>query len=452
MELADPADFNQLWAIGVTGPWPDYLMYTVNQPLVTVNESAEYGQGVIQYLPGLAQNWTVSPDGKTYTFNLRQDVHFSDGNAFNAYQVWLQEYGYYYLQGNGTNWWMNYNLFDMRNVSFGLGTVNTINSTGVVNPSGTPLSIMQNSSWPIYVTSPYQIVFRMKVPFIWFPGTLVGFQGLIYDAQYLLQHGGFGTPTNVNNYFNLHPLPGSGPYVVTGIQENSYIQFAQDPNYWGKNLTAQQIAVEPILDPGHAKNVIIYYKADDLSRYTDLSKGFAQISDIQASDWGLVTSNPQYWYVSQPSWGGQVMLLGLETALYPTNITLVRQAIVHAINYTDLYSKAYLGLMTPYVGPNFPAWKQYYDFGNLAPYQYNLTLAQQDLKQANVTNMPTLTMRIWSGCEACTNAAEVIQADLANLGMNVNIVVLTTAQTLAPMGNYQTNVQNAAQIGQCQTL
>jgi len=206
--------------------------------------------------------------------------------------------------------------------------------------------------------------------------------------------------------------------------------------------------MQPILDPGHAKNVVIYNKADDLARYTDLSDGFAQISDIQASDWSLVTTNAQYSYVSQPPWGGQVMLLGLETADYPTNITLVRQAIVHAINYTNLYKTAYLGLITPYVGPEYPAWSQFYDLGNLTPYQYNLTLAQQDIKQANISNMPVFTMRIWSGCEACTNAAEVIQADLGQIGISVNLEVLTTAQTLAPMGNYQTNVQNAAQLGQ----
>jgi len=444
-----PADFNQLWAIGATGPWPNYLMYTVNQPLVAVNETAEYGQGNIQFLPGLAQNWTVSPDGKTYTFNLQPNAHFSDGNPLNAYNVWLQEYGYYYLQANGSNWWMEYNIFNMENVSFGQATISMINSSGgVLNPSAQAKAVMDNSSWPIYVVGPETIAFRLNAPFIWFPGTLVGFQGLIYDVQYLLDNGGFGTPTSVNNYFNHHPLPGTGPYMVTSISENAYIQFTQDPNYWARNWTPAQIAADPIFDPGHAKNVIIYYKADDLTRYTDLSTGVVQISDIQASDWNLVTSNSQYSYVSQPSWGGQVMLLGLETALYPTNITLVRQAIVHAINYTNLYQNAYLGLVTPYVGPEYPAWSQFYDLGNLTPYQYNLTLAKADIAKANITNMPVFLMRIWSGCDACTNAAEVIQADLAQIGITVNLQVLTTGQTLAPMGNYQVNVQNAAQIGQ----
>jgi len=34
--------------------------------------------------PGLAKSWEISPDGKTYTFNLREGVKFHDGTPFNA--------------------------------------------------------------------------------------------------------------------------------------------------------------------------------------------------------------------------------------------------------------------------------------------------------------------------------------------------------------------------------
>jgi peptide/nickel transport system substrate-binding protein len=40
-----------------------------------------------QIIPHLATSWTISPDGKTYTFNLRSGVTFSNGTPFNAAAV-----------------------------------------------------------------------------------------------------------------------------------------------------------------------------------------------------------------------------------------------------------------------------------------------------------------------------------------------------------------------------
>ena len=264
----------------------------------------------------------------------------------------------------------------------------------------------------------------------------------------MLDNGGFGTPTAVNSKFNLNPIPGTGPYEVTGVQEYGYIKFAQNPTYWGKSLSAADIAAQPIFDPGHVQNVIIYDKPSEVARYTDLSTGGAQIVSIAPSDWNLVTSNPQYSYTVLPPWMPLHYSLGLNTQLYPTNITAVRQAIAHAINYTDLYQKAYFGEVTPFVGPEYPAWKDYYDLGNFPPYQYNLALAQKLIASTGITNMPTFLLRIQASCQVCINAAQVIQADLAQIGITVNIEVLLTSQWYAPFGSFQTNVMNAGEIGQ----
>ena len=39
------------------------------------------------YAPWLAKSWSVADDGKSYTFNLRDDVKFTDGTPFNAAAV-----------------------------------------------------------------------------------------------------------------------------------------------------------------------------------------------------------------------------------------------------------------------------------------------------------------------------------------------------------------------------
>ncbi|TLY13301.1 MAG: ABC transporter substrate-binding protein [Thaumarchaeota archaeon] len=442
-------DLNQLYALSEL-PWPNWLTYTVYQPLVSVNETAEYQQGTIQYLPGLATSWTVSSDGKTYTFNLRQNVQFSNGDPFNAYQVWGQMYGFYYLSGNSSTWLESYNFFDMSTARFGPSTIALMQQSGLINPNSRLMSIMTDSTWPIYVTGPYQIVFNLRSPFVWFPGAFVVFDGLIFDVQWLLQNGGFGTPTSFNSYFNQHPIPGTGPYAVTQVVQNSYVKFSQNQKYWGKSLSAAEIAAQPIWDPGHAANVIVYYKPNNIARVTDLQNKVVHISAVEPSEWPVITANPSFSFVEQPPWAGEVSLLGLNGHVYPTNITAVRQAIVHAINYTDVYAKAYQGLMTPYVGPEYPAWRDFYNLGGVSEYKYDLNLAKQLLTQNHIdtSKFPSLTFNVQAGCESCTNVAEVIQSDLSSINMTVDIHVISTAQYYSPFGNYQTNLQNAQQIGQ----
>jgi len=383
----------------------------------------------------LAVNWTTSADGKTYTFNLRQGVNFSDGNPLNAYQVWGEMYGFYYLSANSSAWMLSYNVFNMGTANFGPSTIALMNQSGLINPTQQLLSIMQNQSWPIYVTGPSTIVFHLRNSFQFFPNLFPVYTGLIFDTQWLLQHGGFGTPTLFNSYFNQHPIPGTGPYVVTGVSENAYVQFQQNPTYWGAKLTATQIQANPYLDPGHAKNVIVKWVQNDVTRYTDLSTGSAQVSGILSQDWPLIQNNPNtYSYFTMPDKSMLFVGLTLNTQRYPTNITAVRQAMAHAINYTDISQKVFFGGLVPMVGPEYPAQSQYYDLGNLPPYEYNITLAEQILKNANIVaaKLPAMEFRVVAGCAYCELSAEIVQADLSQIGLSVNIEVTEPSQYSCP--------------------
>ena len=302
----------------------------------------------------LAQNWTVSPDGRTYTFNLRQ-VNFSNGDPLNSYQVWGEMYGFYYLSANSSAWMLSYNVFNMSTADFGPATLALMNQSGLITPNQQLMSIMENTSWPIYVTGPNTIVFHLQNSFEWFVNLFPVYTGLIFDTQWLLEHGGFGTPTLYNSYFNQHPIPGTGPYTVTGVSEDAYVQFQQNPTYWGNSLTAAQIQANPYLDPGHAKNVIVKWVQDDVTRYADLSSGAAQVSAILAQNWPLVQQNPNtYSYFTMPANSMLFVGIDMNTLRYPTNITAVRQAIVHAVNYTAISDTVFFGGLNPMVGPDTP--------------------------------------------------------------------------------------------------
>jgi len=449
-----PADLNQLVAIGEV-PYPNWLTYTVYQPLVTLNASALYKQGVVQYLPDLASNWTQSSDGMTYTFNLRQGVKFSDGNPFNAYQVWAEMYGFYYLSANSSSFLESYSVFNMTNVNFGPSSIALLNQSGLINPSPAALSMMQNQNWPIYVTGPDTIVFHLQAPFNYFLGTLVVYVGLMFDVQWLLDHGGFGTPVQMNTYFNQNPIPGTGPYVVSGFSEQSYVAFTQNPSYWGANLTAAQIQANPYLDPGHVKNVVVKANFNDLSRYTDLSSGQAQIAGILSQDLPLVQANPtQYGVFQFPSKAAVFVGIAMNTQRYPTNITAVRQAIVHAINYTAISDSVFFGGLNPMVGPEYPIFSQFYDLGNLPPYQYNVTEAQDILKAANIdpSTLPALQFRVVQGCDYCSSAAQIVQFDLSQIGLTVNIIVTPPSSysipNIAGTGSYAQALNASQTIAQ----
>jgi len=454
-----PIDGVNVLNFGSEVPWPDWWEYSVYQPLVTVNDTAEYGSGTIQYLPVLATNYTSTNNNMVWTFNLRQNVTFSNGDTFNAYQLWGDFYSEYYLSANSSGWWQSYTIFNMNHVDFGPSTLSLMGSTNdqMIHPNAKMLAIMSNSSWPIYVTGPYQVVFQLKAPFLYFLGTFVSYIGMVFDTQYVLNNGGIGSAGAPNTNFDTAPIPGTGPYSITGVSTNAYVEFAQYSGYWGSDLTPAQIASNPVLDPGHYKSVVINNVGDDLVRYAALSTGEAQIAAIaSAADWPLVLANPnEFSYTSLPSWSSVGPFgVALNTNLYPTNITAVRQAIVQAINYSDIIQTVFYGEMVAAGGPESALYPQYYNLGNSSLYVYNPTNATNILKAAgiNPSSLGTLTFRTEAGCSMCTNIASIVQLDLEHIGFTVTVSAVAGSEYDSVYGSYSTNVANAAEIGQLSLL
>jgi ABC-type transport system substrate-binding protein len=395
----------------------------------------------------LATNWTSSSNYETWTFNLRQGVQFSDGNQFNAYTYWVTNYAAYYLEANSSTYWLGLSIMNTSAVDFGNATLAMIANSNMSNPSPQLLSIMQNSSWPVYVTGPYTVVFQLTVPFIWFPNTMAALWQ--WDPTYVMQHGGIGTPTTPNSYFDLNPAPGTGPYEVQKAVYQQYVLFQKNPYYWGDNLTTSQVSGNILLSPGYYNTVQVNNVPSDATRYVDLTTGKAQIAFLPNSELPIIQSNNAYGLVFFKA-PAITESLDYNIYQYPLNITDVRLAIDHAINDSQIISEVLDGYGVQEVGPETPSYGVYYNPGNLQPYSFNDTLASQLLAQGgfpNGTNMPTLTFDVFTGNgNWAVTAGQLIAADLSAIGINTNVQVETSAQFFTPYGDFSTNVA-AAQSG-----
>jgi len=204
------------------------------------------------------------------------------------------------------------------------------------------------------------------------------------------------------------------------------------------------------------KNAVVNYTPDDLTRYTDVSTGAAQVVAITSpSEWSLVQQNPtKFGYTVLPNWSADMIAIALNNNEYPTNITAVRQAIVNAINYSAIYNEAFYGQITPGMGPEYALYSQYYDLGNHPPYQYDPSMAQSILSNAGINphDLPTMTFRTVQGCTFCLTIAQIVQANLQAVGFTVTIDQEASSTYWSVYGSYSTNVANADQIGQLSLL
>jgi len=433
--------------------WPDWLGSGIYQTLVAYNLTAEQKFGQIQFLPDLATNWTISPDMTTYTFSMRSGVSFSDGNPCNAYSFWADFYILHYLAANLTTFWNSLSIFDFSNVNFGPSTLSLMSQSGLVNPSPQLVAIMSNSSWPVYAPNPSTLVWHMEYPYLWALNVIAGGElGFVFDPTYVMQHGGPGTASAINPYFNTNVIPGTGPYEVTQVILNELMKCVKNPNYWGDNLTSSEIAANPMLDPGHYNTVLVQYKSSDTVRYIDLTTNKAQIASILTSDFQLLRQNPSYSFYQLPAaaGGAQVERIAFNLNKYPTNITDLRLAIAYAINYTSIIQNVLYGYGSSWVGPEAPMYGQFYNPSNSPGYNYNLTLAKEYLAKAGFpggSGLPTLSLAIdEDGAFYEEPMAEIVQSDLAQIGIQTNIIVETYVEYYQYLGSYQTVASSSANL------
>lgn len=194
---------------------------------------------------------------------------------------------------------------------------------------------------------------------------------------------------------------GTGPYIFQEWNSGESIILKRNDNYWG--------------EPGVMETLKFVVMTEANSRTIALETGEVDINANPAAiDLDRFESDPNIKVYSVPS--TQVNYFSVNTSLSPTDDLNVRKAIAHAINKQDLIDVVLEGRGTP-MSTIVGAGQQYSDT-SIPGYEYDLEKAKEYLAAAGYPNGFDLTISIRS---SNLTTAEVIQAQLGQIGINVKI-------------------------------
>lgn len=376
--------------------------------------------GFQQIIPVLAKSYEQSADGLHFTFTLRQDAYFSNGDPFNAYVVWYNVYRDLINQG-----FIGGAVYGLVLTSAGVtaGDLNTY-ASGKLDTvtNNTLLKIMMSPANCVQVLSAYQVQFNLVHPYAPWLTTITYDPAIMIDPKVEFQNGGV-QPGAPNTYMNNNAPVGIGPYIVKEWVHNDHITLVKNPNYWVTKVNGNEIAGNPFFAIPSISTVIVYSKQASLTREQDLLTNRVQIGVVDPLRIPVVTAPGTG--VVMPNLGPTMIMdyLALDTFKFPLNNTKIRMAVVHAINYTKV-SVLTNGFLAPAIGPLSPQ-QIGYDT-SLQQYDYNPTLAKSLLAQAGFpggTGLPTIVMEAWSGAPWKVVALQSIQQDLAAVGIQSSIVI-----------------------------
>lgn len=324
----------------------------------------------------LAESWTVSPDGLTYTFTLRDGVKWHDGKPFTAQDV----------KFTADELWKKY------------------------APHGP--SVFANID-VVSVIAPRTVVFKLKTRF----APLMTYLGTPYFSPILPKHLYEGTDVLKNDY-NAKPV-GTGPFVFEEWRRGQHIKVKKNAVYFKKGL--------PLLD-----SAVVQIMPDEPSRLRALEKGEIDMAVLipnhvvpkwqRSSEIG-VTSETWKSFASL-GWIFVNMRSPLVGGLDDKG-RKVRQALYHTLDRKAVVEKVYFGAAKVASGPINSGHGFAFKPG-LPSYDFDPTRAEKLLDEAGYPrkadgvrfklNMPVTVSRA-----EFSKVPELWREDLKKVGIDLNL-------------------------------
>ncbi|GGP25821.1 ABC transporter substrate-binding protein [Silvimonas amylolytica] len=370
---------------------PDGFDVVQYNALVTTNASAdvlfsrlvEYDAQAGKVVPSVAQSWTASEDGLTWTFKLRSDVQFG-----------------------AADWFKPTRPLNADDVVFSFERVfNPQHPWFKTSPSGYPSvqSLQLNKLVKaVKKVDDHTVQFELNYPDATFLPTLTMGWASIYSAEYANKLG-----VAKAGDFNIRPI-GSGPFVLKSYQKDAVIRYDANPNWFGGKPKAEKL--------------IFAITPDATVRLQRLKAGECQIAlapkplDVQSAkaDKNLkVVDNAAF----------MTAFVAINSQHKPLDNALVRQAINYAFDAKTYLKTVFDGTAQDASRPFPPnTWSFDKDLGD---YNYDPAKAKELLKKAGFPNGFETT--IWTRATGSVlnpnpkAGAELLQSDLAKVGIKATI-------------------------------
>jgi peptide/nickel transport system substrate-binding protein len=348
--------------------------YSSYQILNNVLDGLTFYDDDLNLIPWLAESWEQSEDGLTWTFHLREGVMFSNGREMTADDVK----------------WSFERLIDPET---GAG------NAGRVGPPETQIEVIDD----------YTVAITHPEPFGIFP------QSLGFDKST-----GIVAPESLDEDGTISIPIGTGPFKITDVQGTTQLTLERNENYWQEGLPyLDQIIIEPI--------------PDDTVRETALRGGEVDwVLAIAPQSFESLQEDPDIVVATAPQLSYDY--LGINLTREPFTDVRVRQAIAYALDREQLCEAGFFGLcdtLQEPVGEGSP-WN--FDY---RPYDQDIEQAKQLLADAGYPDGFEMELLPTTQYGETVRAAQVLQQQLAEIGIEATINAPEWSEWLELEGNFQ---------------
>ena len=281
---------------------PEITTYAVTNKInINVFDPLIWQAPDLSYVPGLASSWEVAPDGKSFTFHLRQDVKFHDGTPMNADSV---KFAWDRIMSPDTQ-------------------------------SKTAIGQMGPFTQAVVVDE-FTVRAEFSQPFAPFLDAV----SQSYCAPV--------SPTAVKKFgtdFG-HNLVGTGPFKLKEWVENDHVTLEKNPDYnWAPSIFGHQGAA-------YLDEIVFPMIIDDSVRTGTLQSGESDgIDSVAAKDVGQFSSDPNTYQTLNAAVPGIPNIFTLNTQKAPTDDLAVRQAINYGTDKATIIKTLYFDQYVPAYGP-----------------------------------------------------------------------------------------------------